>query len=279
MKRNPILFFCLLLAAIFLFVPPTGAAFHRAAIGDVIENAELPALSGGKQPLLADASVNVFVFFKPGQEHSRTTLTQLVQLEQEFTGKSVRWVAVVSDRFKLVMIDSEIKEIGITMPVLIDTGDELYGRLGVALIPNIGITDKQHKLIADLPFTKVNYSTVIRGFIQHQLKEISDAELQVILNPPTALQGGDVEVAHRNLKYAEKLFQAGQNEKALENVQNSLAMDPTLAAAYVLQGRILSEQGRRDEARNSYDKALDLDPSNEAALSGKNSLITTPKQP
>ena len=279
MKLDPVLFFCLTLAAIFLFVPPTGAAFHRAAIGDVIENAELPALSGGKQPLLADANVNVFIFFKPGQEHSRTTLTQLVELEQEFADKSVHWVAVASDRFNPAMIEAEVNAIGLNMPVLIDTGDELYGRLGVALSPNIGITDKEHKLVADLPFTKVNYATMIRGFIQHQLKEISDAELQAILNPPNAIQGGDVEIAHRNLKYAEKLFQAGQYEKALENVQNSLAKDPTLAPAYVLQGQILSVQGNRDEALMSFDQALNLDPSNETARRGKNALMTSPKQP
>ncbi len=279
MKLDPVLFFCLTLAAIFLFVPPSGAAFHRAAIGDVIENAELPALSGGKQPLLADANVNVFIFFKPGQEHSRTTLTQLVELEQEFADKSVHWVAVASDRFNPAMIEAEVNAIGLNMPVLIDTGDELYGRLGVALSPNIGITDKKHKLVADLPFTKVNYATVIRGFIQRQLKEISDAELQAILNPPNAIQGGDVEIAHRNLKYAEKLFQAGQYEKALENVRNSLAKDPTLATAYVLQGQILSVQGNRDEALMSFDQALNLDPLNEAARSGKNALMTSPKQP
>jgi len=279
MKRNTPFFFCLALAAIFLFAPHAAAGFHRAAIGDVIENAELPSLSGGTQSLLGDATVNVFVFFKPDQEHSQTTLTHLVELEREFAGRSVRWVAVASDRFKPAVIEAEVKAIGLAMPVLIDSGDELYGRLGVALSPNIGITDRQHKLVADLPFTKVNYATVIRGHIQHQLKEISDAELQNILNPPAATQGSNGEVAHRHLKYAERLFQAGLYEKAFENVEISLAKDPTLVAAYTLQGQILSVQGRREEALQSFDKALELDPSNEAARSGKNGLMNSPKQP
>ena len=50
-------------------------------------------------------------------------------------------------------------------------------------------------------------------------------------------------------------------------------------AAYALQGQILSVQGNRDEALMSFDQALNLDPSNEAARSGKNALMTSPKQP
>ncbi len=279
MKRNTLLFFCLMLAAIFLHAPLAASGFHRAVIGDVIENAELAALSGDKQLLLGDATVNVFVFFKPGQDHSRITLIQLAELEREFAGKPVRWVAVASDRFTSAEIEAEVRTLGLIMPVLIDTGDELYGRLGVALSPDIGITDRQHRLVADLPYTKVNYATMIRGHIRHQLQEISDTELQNILNPPAATQGGDVAVAHRHLKYAERLFQAGLNEKALENVQASLEKDPTQAAAHALQGQILAEQGRRDEALQSFAAALKLDPANEAAQSGKRALMISPQQP
>ena len=273
MKCNTSIFFCLVLAVILQFSPLAAAGFRRAAVGDVIENVELPALSGDRQPLLGDATINVFVFFKPGKEYSRTTLVQLVELEREFATKPVRWVAVASDQFNPAAIEAEVEAAGFTMPVLIDTGDKLYGHLGVTLSPNIGITDKQHKLVADLPFTKVNYIAMIRGFIQHQLGEISDAELQAILDPPAATQGGNEEMAHRHLRYAEKLFQAGLNDKALENVQNSLVKDPNLAPAHALQGQILSVLGRREEALNSFNKALKLDPSNEVALSGKDDLL------
>ena len=281
MKRNFILYFSftLTLAGIFLFAPLIGAAFLRAATGEIITNVELPTLLGDKQPLLTDAAVNVFVFFKPDHENSQTTLTHLNELEREFAGKPVHWTAVVSDSFEPAEIEAEVKALGFTLPVLIDTGDKLYGHLAVAMTPNIGITDKQHKLIADLPFTKVNYTTVIRGYIRHQLKEISDAELQAILNPPRATMGGNGEEAHRHLKYAGKLFQAGLYEKALENVQTSLVKDPNLAAAHALQGQILSAQGLRDEALKAYDTALKLDPSNETALSGKNDLLNNSKQP
>jgi tetratricopeptide (TPR) repeat protein len=279
MKPRSSPWWCLTAAASLLGAPLAAGAFLRADVGDVIGNVELRCLSGGNRPLLGNATVNVFVFFKPGQEHSRTALTQLVEIEKEFAGKSVHWVAVASDRSKAVEIQAEIKETGLSMPVLIDTGDELYGRLGVALCPSIGITDKDHKLVADLPFAKVNYATIIRGHIRHQLKEISAAELESLLNPPVATQGGDAEVARRRLKYAAKLFQAGSHEKALENVENSLEKDPKLADAHALRGQILSALGRRDEALRAFEEALKQDPSNETARNGKKALVDSPAQP
>lgn len=279
MRRNILPFLHLALAALFLLAPAARGAFHRANVGDILENPDLPALAGGTQPLLGKTAVNVFVFFKPGQEHSRTTLTQLAACARDFAGKSVRWVAVVSDRFKPPEIAAEVKETGLAMPVLIDRGDQLYGRLGVALCPSIGITDRQHKLVADLPFTKVNYAVIIRAYVRHGLKEISDAQLQSILNPVPVRQGNDTELARRHLRYAEKLFAAGKHDKALVNVQASLQKDPKLAAAFALRGRIQSAQGCRDEALASFAEALRLDPSNQSALDGRQNLSKHPKQP
>jgi tetratricopeptide (TPR) repeat protein len=278
MRGNFILSFCFILAVIFLFAPLTGAAFHRASAGEIIENVELPALTGGRQPLLTDAAVNVFVFFKPDHEHSQATLTILEKLGQEFAAKPVHWAAVVSDSFKPAEIEAEVKALGFTLPVLIDTGDKLYGRLAVAMTPNIGIADKQHKLIVDLPFNKVNYESVIRGYIQHELNEISDTELQAIINPPPAAMGGNGELAHRHRRYAEKLLKAGLYDKALENVETSLENDPNFAEAYALKGRILAAQGQGDEALKAFDNALKLDPSNQTALNGRNALLN-PQNP
>lgn len=274
MKRQILTrFYIIILAVVVLPAQLAAAGFHRADVGDLIENIALPSLAGERLPLLGDATVNVFTFFKPDQEHSQTTLTHLAELEKEFAGKSVHWVAVVSDRFTPAAIEAAVEKSAIAMPVLIDTGDELYGRLGVALVPNIGITDSEHRLVADLPFNKVNYTTVIRGHIQHQLQEISDAELQNILNPPAATQGSNGEVAHRHLRYAERLFAAGLIDQALKNVQASLEKDPGQAAAYVLQGQILEAQGLVDEALKSYAKALELDPDNMEARSSRETLL------
>ena len=73
--------------------------FAHTRVGDKIEDRVMPTLTGNTAHLLGDARANVIVFFKPGQQHSNVTLQHLAACEKEFTGKSVRWTAVVSDRF------------------------------------------------------------------------------------------------------------------------------------------------------------------------------------
>ena len=105
-------------------------AFAHAQIGSVIENAELSTLDGSRQFFLTNAAANVFLFIKPGSEHSDETLRQLAGLEKETERKSVHWVAIVSDNIPLPAVRAAVAAAGIKMPVLIDPGDALYGRLG-----------------------------------------------------------------------------------------------------------------------------------------------------
>jgi len=254
--------------AAFLFWSVSAWAFAHAGIGDLIEDVELMTVSGEKSHLLGDAVANVFIFFKPGQEHSNATLKQIAVCEKEFAGKSVHWVAVVSDRFPKEAVAAEVKETGIAMPVLIDTGDALYGRLGVALTPVVGIADREHKLAAYLPFAKVNYSEIIRARLRRSLGEITEEEMNQTLKPPEMIQGSDPELARRRFKLAEKLFQSGSFDKALESGKRSIEKDPTSAAAHALLGQILAAQGKKAEASKAFGTALKIDPTNAAALKG-----------
>jgi len=243
-------------------------AFAHAGIGDLIEDVELSTVSGGKEHLLGNAAANVFIFFKPGQEHSNSTLKQIAVCEKEFAGKSVHWAAIVSERFPKEIVEAEVKEAGLAMPVLIDTGDALYGRLGLALTPVVGLADREHKLAAYLPFAKVNYSEIIRAHLRRLLGEITEEEMNQILKPPEMIQGSDPELARRRFKLAEKLFQLGSFDKAMESAKRSLEKDPSSAAAHALLGQILAAQGKKAEASKAFEAALKLEPTNEAALKG-----------
>jgi hypothetical protein len=257
-----------LLVLAFLFLTGALWAFGRLAVGEVIDNLELPTIGGGRERVLGTATANVFIFFKPDQEHSNSTLKQIAACERDFAGKSVHWVAIVSDRFPVEAVKAEVEEIGVKMPVLIDSGDQLYGKLGVALTPVIGIADKDHRLAAYQPFRKVNYAELIRARIRRLLGEITEAELQAVLNPEAVVEGSDPELARRRLKLAEKLFQSGSFEKAEQSARRSLEKDPT-AAAHVLLGKILAAQGKRTEALEEFEAALKVDPANAEALAGK----------
>ena len=247
----------------------TGWSAANAQIGSRLENIELASIDGAKHFLLSNATANVFIFFRPGQEFSKTTLTHLAVCQKEMTTNSVHWVAVVSDRYPKNEVEALVKETGISMPVLIDAGDALYAKLRLALCPVVGIADQDHKLVACEYFTKVNFTEVVAGRIRFLLKEIDKAQLDRILNPPTAgTHGDDADLAHRRLMLAEKLLKAKSYEKALENVNKSIEKDSKSAAAYVLKGRIYSAQGNKDEARKAFGEALRIEPGNTNAIAG-----------
>ena len=242
-------------------------AFANVPIGAVVDNVSLPALAGGEPSLLSDTNVSVFIFIKPGLEHSNQALAQIAECQKELAGKPVHWCAIVSDRVPKAEAEAEVQASGVTMPVLIDQGDALYGKFGVILHPVVGITDPERQLVAYQPFAKVNYEAIIRAQIRHALKEISDEELAEVLNPPAAALGGEVSVAHRYFRLAEKQFASTNYDQALANLKKSLDHNPT-ADAWSLRGRVLAAQGNRAEALAAFAAALKLDPQDTNAVEG-----------
>jgi len=240
-----------------------------AEVGDTVEEAQLPTLAGGKAPLVGGAKANVFVFAKPGQEHSRTTLVALARMEKQFAGKPVRFAAVVSDRFSPEEVGAFVRTTGFASPVLIDAGEALYSKLRIRLHPVVGVVDKRRKLLSLLPFTKLDYEPSVRAEIQFALGEITEEQLKRIRTPPPATQGGAANVAQRYLKMGERLFSVKDYPKALDSASKSLAHDPNLAAAHSLIGAIRAATGHCSEALHDFDAALALDPKDARALEGK----------
>jgi len=261
-------------------------AFANVPIGAVVENVSLPAFGGGEQNLLSDTNVSVFVFLKPGQEHSNHVMVQLTECAKALADQPVHWCAVVSDRVPQAEVEAAIQATGFQMPVLIDRGDALYGKLGVILHPVIGITDPDRRLVAYQPFAEVNYAAFIRAQVRHALKQITDEELADVLHPTAAVLGGEASVAHRYFRLAGKQFQSTNYVQALANLQKSVDHHPT-TEAYVLRGRILAAQGNRPEAIAAFEAALKLDPQDAMALaglsaskeSGTNATISTATPP
>jgi tetratricopeptide (TPR) repeat protein len=264
-SRNFIRGIVLLLA--WLSFGPGALGLTHAQLGTLVQDAEMPALAGGTDHLLSGAQVNVFIFFRPGQEFSQMALKELAAVQKELSSKPVRWVGVVSDREARASVQADVNQAGLSIPILIDVGDIQYGKLGVSQLPVTAMCDQQHRLAAYQPFMKVNYAAVIRARVRNLLKEISDEELAAVLNPPAAHTDSGEAAALRRLNLAGKLFDAKIYDKALESVDLSIDKNPS-AAAYALRGEILVVQGKCLEAATAFNAALKLDPQNARALHG-----------
>jgi tetratricopeptide (TPR) repeat protein len=252
--------------------PLCGSAFANVEVGQKVESAELATLDGGRESLLSPrALANVFVFFRPRHDRSLATLKALAGCEREFADRPVRWVAVVSGSHARDEVRAAVAESGIRMPVLLDEGDVLYGKLGVRLHPVVGIADDQGTLLAYVPFHQVNYCDMIRVRIRFALHEVDVAAVDRVDHPAKALFPNEVPgaVANRHLSLGERFVKSGQWAKAADQARIALELEPALAPAHALLGRALAAQGRCDEARRELDRALQLDPANAAAAEAR----------
>jgi len=240
--------------------PASTPAFRNTQKGDPVRNRKMPTLDGRTESLLGTARANVFVFFRPGQEHSASALEQLAELEKELRSRPVRFVGVVSGDDSVDEVRAMVRESGIRMPVLLDKGDELYGELGVVLHPSVGIADERHRLVGFQPFRKINFTDAMRGRIQLALGEIDEARLASILDPPQApvASGGR---AHARVKLARVLLKAGQVEAAIDSARAGIAIDPDLAEAHAVLAEALARAKRCDEADREAEAARRLAPS------------------
>ncbi len=244
---------------------------RRVQIGDVIDDVELPTLEGRRDHLLAKGmKANVFVFFRPEQDHSLETLKELAACETEFKAKPVRFVGIVSDAFTAEEVRATIKESGVRMPVLVDTGDALYAKLGVRLHPIIGIVDARRTLTAWEPFRKINYCERTRVRVRYLLGEVSQAEIAKVDEPEESKTRTEDGVARRHLNFARMLLEMSDHQQALAEVQKALLISPS-AAAYALQGEILAALGKCPDATRAFEAALRIEPGNAVAQAKRSS--------
>jgi tetratricopeptide (TPR) repeat protein len=257
-------------------IPTEGHAFANLPIGGTLKNRQLPTLDGKKAPLLGSAKVNLFVFFRPGQDHSIQTLTQLARLERELAGRPVRFVAVTSDSYPRDEVAAAAAEAGIRMPILLDAGDALYGELGVALHPVVGITDEKGKLLAYQHFLKINMLDVVRGRVQVALGELSDVEMAKLVEPPAArIDLGNRSGAKSRFLLARALLGRGNVEKAIENARAGVALDPTYAPVHAILAKALAAAGLCGEAEHELAEARRIDAADPTAAEVAGACVAT----
>lgn len=247
--------------------------FANVAPGQALPERSLPRVGGKPQPYLTKSPVTVFFFFTPGTKNGQLALKKLGELEKEFGGKAVSWVALVSGSANVTEAQRDAAEASLAAPLLRDEGDELYGALGIALTPVVGIADAQHRLLAYLPFHKLQYQDFIRAWVRFALGEFDQAQLdRAIQPPPLLLEGGEVDVATRYLRLAQKQRERGELDKALANTRKSLE-HAELPTANALLGALLAVQGSCSDARPAIEAALSVEPLEPLALATKRACL------
>jgi len=227
--------------------PASQLAFSYVKTGEPLPSVTLATHDGGQADYLGDDTdrARVFAFLKGGHPRSDQVLAQLRNLRDVFADRPVSLTVVVSDRHGSAWADSLAARAG-DVPVLIDVGDHLYGQMGVALSPSVGIGTAERTLHAYLPYQKLNYEAIIGAHIGFLLGDLDADALNRALHPTGTAHDTAEAAALRKLKLADMLLKAGKLDKARQQTEDALAEFPDLAAGYDMLAAIHTAGG--DEA-------------------------------
>lgn len=249
--------------------PPVARAFAHLELGEAVEDFELSTHDGQKHRLAGKGALaNVLVFFRPQQEHSLDALREMADCEKDFEKRPVHWLAVVSDSWDAEEVKAFVAQSGVKMPVVVDRGDALYGRLGVKLHPTIGVFDGRRRLLAYEPFREINYCDRIRARIRIALGELKEADFAKVENPERSVTRTEEGVARRHVNFARGLLRIQKYEKALAELDKAMEAFPS-GAAWAVRGQVLAAMGRCPDALRAFDAAQKLEPANPDALAGR----------
>jgi tetratricopeptide (TPR) repeat protein len=258
------------LLTLFAAFPPSARAGSEP--GTRLENVELKTLAGKREKLLsAKAKANVFVFFRPNHARSLDALAQMAACEDELAGKPVRWVAVVSSVESVAEAQATAAQAGIELPVLVDEGDVLSGRLGAQLRPMVGVADGSFVLAALKPYRRMDYCDTVKIPIKRLLGEADEAALRLAATRDASQMPGyddPMRKATRDTNMARRLLEIGQYNDALKFAQKALAVAP-VAGAFTVMGKAYAKLGRCPDALRAFEQALKLDPKDADAASGR----------
>jgi hypothetical protein len=224
------------LAATLLGAP--AAARGHVEVGTRVESVDLETLAGGRHALLARGLVNVVVFFRPGQDRSEDTMRRLAECEPSFAGKPVHTVGVVSAGAPRDAVRALVAGSGARSPILLDEGDQVYGRLELRQHPVILIVDTSGKVHAVEPYQRLRYCEIVRARVRFLLGEVDQAAVDRILKPeraafPNEVGGGS---AARYVKLGDRDLAKGNCALAIRAYDEALRRDPLNARA--LEGRM-----------------------------------------
>jgi len=259
----------LLLAS--LSLAPFGVAHAHADVGTVVENVELATAAGGREKLfLPKMKVTVVVFVRTGQDRSNDALKAMSQCEKDLTGKPVRFVAVVNGETPAPEAQAMAAAAGVKMPVLLDDGEKLYGKMGVRNHPVVFLLDAKNAIADFEQYRQIDYCDVIKAHIRFMLGEIDAAAVHTIEEPPrNSMPGDDIrDVANRDVQFGRRQLKIKAYDKALVSARKALEKAP-MASAFALIGDVYAAQGNCPNALKQYEQALKLDPADKTALAGQ----------
>ncbi len=263
-----------ILSLLLLFLAPAYASsafpLRILELGSAVPPFTLPTLGGGEADVLgADGEITVILFWGTDSEGMRTRGLELLRTLQT-VGETYREQGVVVrsvnvDKDNREALNQLVTENGITVPVLLDVNEELYGTYGLFIFPSVAIVDRDGTLKTAVGYTH-NLSEIVDGEVQVMLGLKTAEELEKEVHPEDMIEPPEnVKKAIRRLNLGRKLVETRFPDMAGREFQKAVELDPENAEAHAELGAFYVHQGELDKALGELTLALGLLPESKKA--------------
>jgi tetratricopeptide (TPR) repeat protein len=289
-------------------IPQAGAAFKYLKAGMEVPEFSLKTLEGQEYTLaqVKGQPATLVVFFATWSPRSTPALEDAQKLYAQYADKGLRVLAVIVNRLSLGPDDrrqiGELQDsLKLTIPVVIDANLESYNAFGVVATPSIAVLDAEGKIVHEAASYLRSTGDDIRGSVEVLLGVREAPKADAVAAKPVFKPDAK---AQRHYSFGRTMFQRGNRDKAMEQLEQAAAADPKYAApriflghlllakkdpksvqqaaeqfaaaaalapddvtAWTGSGEALLELGKIDEARAAFEKAVALDPTYTPAIS------------
>jgi tetratricopeptide (TPR) repeat protein len=149
---------------------------------------------------------------------------------------------------------------GITVPVLLDEKELLYGTYGLFILPTVAIVDRDGTLKTAVGYTH-SISDNIMGEVQIMLGLKTAEELERELNPEEVVEPPDnVKKARTRLNLGRQFMDKGLMDMAGSEFEKAVELDPNNVEALAELGGFHLRQKDYEKALDELTKAIELNP-------------------
>lgn len=268
MKRNVWLALALPLIIVLLAQSPVWG-FRNLKEGEKPPDFKLKDLDGKTHSLSQyKGKVVIVVYWRPGQERSLNALKALKALQETFSDQPVQVLAITKDTDKRSTIKDLRKSLELPFPLLFDSKDEVYSQFGVFVFPSTALIDRKGIYRVHYGSFREDYSKEIGGQARVLLGLISENELRAEEVAAAPLVTEEQKRARNHINLAKTLKKRGMDEKAVEEIEKAVALDPSNPEGHIVLGFFLLDQGELDRAVEHLSTGMELDPKSTDAKIG-----------
>lgn len=250
-----------------LWISATGLAMPRnIKQGDPVGSLKLTDVES--KPVDTDSwrgAPSAWIFVAADQVSSEKAARELQAALDSLTGANIHAVALTSDAVKIDYFKELRARENIRYPLAIDAGREIYGRIGVIVLPTTLLIDKDGKLAHVISGYDLAYGRTAQARLARLAGRITAEEETRLLTTTQPAREEKRDRAERLCRSATIMASRGLRGEAIQELKRAIEADPDCATAYLQLARIQIAEGDLAEADKLIESVRTREPSNRLA--------------